>query len=83
MNKNFLLKFIQNTFLSKIDNSKTKNRNLRVEKNMLHSSEIRFNLHKQRVDDVAIPKADIVAVSEKISLSFVASTTSPNFVSTC
>ena len=69
MNKNFLLKFIQNAFMSKIDNSKTKTRNVRVEKNMLHGSEIRFNLHKQRVDDVAIPKADIVAVSEKISLS--------------
>ena len=65
----FLLKFIKNTLLSKLDNSKTKTRNVRVEKNMLHGSEIRFNLHKQRVDDVAIPKADIVAVSEKISLS--------------
>ena len=63
MNKNFLLRFLQNTFLSRIDNRMTKIQNIRVEGNMLHSSEIRFNLHKQRVDDVAIPKADIVAVS--------------------
>ena len=68
MNKNSLLKFIKNIFLSRLDDRKTKSKNVRVEKNMLHSSEIRFNLHKQRVDDVAIPKADIVAVSEKISL---------------
>ena len=28
-----------------------------------------FNLHNQRVDDVAIPKADIVAAPDKITLS--------------
>ena len=31
--------------------------------------EISFNLHNQRVDDVAIPKADIVAAPDKITLS--------------
>ena len=31
--------------------------------------EISFNLHKQRVDDVAIPKADIVAAPDKITLT--------------
>ena len=31
------------------------------------SKEISFNLHNQRVDDVAIPKADIVAVNDTIS----------------
>ena len=31
--------------------------------------EISFNLHNQRVDDIAIPKADIVAAPDKITLS--------------
>ena len=35
----------------------------------LGQKEISFNLHNQRVDDVAIPKADIVAAPDKITLA--------------
>jgi len=69
MNKIFLPTFIKNIFSNKRENNKIDVQNARVEKNNLATSEISFNLHTQRVDDVAIPKADIVATSDKVSLS--------------
>ena len=69
MNKIFLPSFIKNIFSKKRENNKKEFHNARVEQNNFSTSEISFNLHNQRVDDVAIPKADIVATSDKTSLS--------------
>ena len=63
--KNFFDKL---SFTKKPRNS-TEKKNVEPNGKHIVQKEISFNLHNQRVDDVAIPKADIVAAPDKITLS--------------
>jgi magnesium and cobalt transporter len=69
-----MLKLIKKIFFDRL--SFTKNprnssgiKNVELPGKHIVQKEISFNLHNQRVDDVAIPKADIVAAPDKITLS--------------
>ena len=69
-----MLKLIVKSFFDRL--SFTKKQENSIEKKDIEPSgknsvqkEISFNLHNQRVDDVAIPNADIVAAPDKITLS--------------
>ena len=62
-------KFLKNLFFSDKNKGPTEKNSVDFLGKQLGQKEISFNLHNQRVDDVAIPKADIVAAPEKITLS--------------
>ena len=66
-----MLKFIVTKFLDGLFFTKnsTKKKIIEPSGKLITQKEISFNLHNQRVDDVAIPKADIVAAPDKITLS--------------
>ena len=69
-----MLKLIVKSFFDRLSFAKMQENSIEeknIEPSGKHSvqKEISFNLHNQRVDDVAIPKADIVAAPDKITLS--------------
>ena len=69
MLKLFVRKFLDSMPFRKKSGNFTENKLTEPLVKNLVQKEISFNLHNQRVDDVAIPKADIVAAPDKISLS--------------
>jgi magnesium and cobalt transporter len=61
--------FIKKIISFDAEDAKANEFNTKDQKVVSKTNDMSFNLHNQRVDDVAIPKADIVAASDKISLS--------------
>ena len=66
MLKLFVTKYLERLFFTK---NSIEKKIIEPSDKLISQKEISFNLHNQRVDDVAIPKADIVAAPENITLS--------------
>ena len=69
MFKLFVTKFLYGLSLQKKPINLGEEKTIEPSDKHIVQKEISFNLHNQRVDDVAIPKADIVAAPENITLS--------------
>ena len=69
MFKLFVTKFLEGLSLQKKPMNLGEKKTIEPSDKHIVQKEISFNLHNQRVDDVAIPKADIVAAPESITLS--------------
>ena len=69
MFKLFVTKFLDGLSLQKKPINLGEEKTIEPSDKHIVQKEISFNLHNQRVDDVAIPKADIVAAPENITLS--------------
>ena len=69
MFKLFVTKFLDGLSLQKKPINLGEKKTIEPSDKQIVQKEISFNLHNQRVDDVAIPKADIVAAPENITLS--------------
>ena len=69
MLKLIVTKFLDGLSFAKKPKNSTENQALGPLDQPIVQKEISFNLHNQRVDDVAIPKADIVAAPDKITLT--------------
>ena len=69
MFKLFVTKFLDGLSLQKKPINLGEKKTIKPSDKHIVQKEISFNLHNQRVDDVAIPKADIVAAPENITLS--------------
>ena len=69
MFKLFVTKFLDGLSLQKNPINLGEEKTIEPSDKHIVQKEISFNLHNQRVDDVAIPKADIVAAPENITLS--------------
>ena len=69
MFKLFVTKFLDGFVLKKKPINLGEKKTIEPSDKHIVQKEISFNLYNQRVDDVAIPKADIVAAPENITLS--------------
>ena len=69
MLKLVITKFLDRLSFGKKSGNSTEKQILKPRDKNIVQKEMSFNLHNQRVDDVAIPKADIVAAHDKITLS--------------
>ncbi len=69
MFKLFVTKFLDGLSLQKKPINLGEKKTIKPSDKHIVQKERSFNLHNQRVDDVAIPKADIVAAPDKITLS--------------
>ena len=69
MFKLFVRKFLGGLYLKKRPIDLGEKKTIEPSDKHIVQKERSFNLHNQRVDDVAIPKADIVAAPDKITLS--------------
>ena len=69
MLKLIVTKFLDGLSFAKKPKNPTEKKIIEPSSQQIVQKEISFNLHNQRVDDVAIPKADIVAAPDKITLT--------------